>query len=115
VQVDLQLVFNYFSAYSYKIGGDPSKNINVLVKELQELRLLLWTLFGVDRDGFIQYPRVECYSLEITYGLHCFFEFCRSLLLGWRLYMLMILCVFLAKCMFLWPGAKPRLVFLAFF
>jgi hypothetical protein len=94
VQVDLQLVFNYFSTYAYMIGGGPSKNITILVKELQELCLLLWTHFSADRDGFIRYPGVECYSLEITFGLHCDFEFCRSLLLGWRLYMLMLLCVF---------------------
>jgi hypothetical protein len=38
-------------------------------------------------------PDVKCYSLEITFDLDCFFEFYLSLLLGRRLYLLMLLCV----------------------
>jgi hypothetical protein len=53
--VDLKLVFNYFSAYPYKIGGEPGKNITVLVEELQELCLLSRTHHGADADSFIQY------------------------------------------------------------
>jgi hypothetical protein len=94
VRVDLPLVFNYFSAYPHEIRGGPCKNITVLIKELLELHLLLWTHFSANVDNFIWYPRVECHSLDIAFSLNCFLEFYRGLLLGQRLCLLMLLCVF---------------------
>jgi hypothetical protein len=56
IWIHLQLVLNYLSAYPHEIGGGPCENIAILVKELQKLRLLLWTHFGAEADGFIGYP-----------------------------------------------------------
>jgi hypothetical protein len=52
---------------------DHAKNIIVLIKELQELCLLLQTHFSANIDSFIWYPGVECHSPEITFDLNCFF------------------------------------------
>jgi hypothetical protein len=58
VRIDLQLVLDYLSAYPYEIEGGPRKNITILVKELLELHLLLWTHFSAKAGGSIQYHRV---------------------------------------------------------
>jgi hypothetical protein len=55
------------------------KDITILIKELQELCLLLWAHFSANADELIQYSRVECHSLEITFDFNCLFEFCRHL------------------------------------
>jgi hypothetical protein len=41
MRVDLQLVLDYLSANPYWIRGGPHENVAILLKELQELRLLL--------------------------------------------------------------------------
>jgi hypothetical protein len=74
--VDLQLLLNYISANPHLNGGGPCKNIAILVKEVQVLRLLLWALYNADANGFIRYSAVECHSLKITFSLNCIFLFC---------------------------------------
>jgi hypothetical protein len=39
-------VLDYFPAGPYQVGGGPSKNITILVQELQQLCLLMWAYFS---------------------------------------------------------------------
>jgi hypothetical protein len=76
IRIDLQLVFDYLFAYPHETGGGLCEDIIVLVKELQETCLLLWTHFSAKADSHVRYSRVEYHFLEITFILDCFFELC---------------------------------------
>jgi hypothetical protein len=59
IWIDLQFVFDYFSADPYQVGGGPSKNFTVLVQELQQLHLLMWAYLSSDAHSLDWYSWVE--------------------------------------------------------
>jgi hypothetical protein len=107
ISVDLQFMLNYFSANSYQVGGGSSKNIDVLVQELQELHLFFRAHLGSDAHGFVLYSGVECHSGEITLGFDCFLKLCWYFLFGQRL--LWLICVLSQEMHVLVPWSETTL------
>jgi hypothetical protein len=54
----------------------PSKNITILIQELQEIRLFFRAHLGSDPHGSVWYSGVECHSGQITSSFDCFLELC---------------------------------------